>query len=337
VQVASIGIPADLPELAQAQTELASAGSVHELLPPRPRSAHKGTFGRVIVAAGSVPYTGAAYLAGAAAYRAGAGLVTLAVPLPIYPVVAALLPEATWIMLAHEMGVIAPAAADVLAAELGSAQALLLGPGFGREKATRDFLRRLLAAEETKKGRIGFVQPDPAGSPAAAPRKLPPMVVDADGLRLLAEIEGWPTRLSPGAVLTPHPGEMAAMTGLDRDSIQADRAGIARKHAGEWGHVVVLKGAFTVVAAPDGRVTVMPFATPALARAGTGDVLAGAIAGLLGQGVEPYTAAVAGAYVHGLAGELAAQRLGTTAGVIARDVLAALPSAIARTEAKPER
>ena len=169
----------------------------------------------------------------------------------------------------------------------------------------------------------------PGAEQVAGP--LPPLVVDADGLRLLAQIEDWPRRLRPLAVLTPHPGEMAALTGLDKDFIQTDRLGVAQCFAAEWGQVVVLKGAFTVVAAPDGRTTIQPFATPALARAGTGDVLAGTIAGLLAQGVAPYEAAVAGAYLHGRAGELAAEAMGQTASVLASDVLASLPEALAET------
>jgi NAD(P)H-hydrate epimerase len=156
-------------------------------------------------------------------------------------------------------------------------------------------------------------------------------VVDADGLRLLAQMEDWPKVLPREAVLTPHPGEMAALTGMEKDALQKDRIGTARKYAAEWGAVVVLKGAFTVVAAPDGRTTVQPFATAALARAGTGDVLAGAITGLLAQGMKPYEAAIAGAYLHGLAGELAAQQLGNTASVLAGDVLEGLIEALSAT------
>ncbi|MGH2523205.1 MAG: NAD(P)H-hydrate dehydratase, partial [Anaerolineales bacterium] len=330
LSVADIGIPDALPELASVKLELATPEMVRTLLPARPRDAHKGTFGRVIVAAGSVNFTGAAYLAGAAAYRIGAGLVTLAVPVPIYPILAAQLPEATWIMLPHKMGVIAGGAAEVLLKELDKAQALLVGPGFGMEKETGLFLRRLLqVGESSSKGPIGFVSRAAERmeqAPGAAP--LPPVVADADGLKLLAQIENWPKRLPRNAVLTPHPGEMATLADMEKDAIQSDRIGAAQKWAAEWGHVVVLKGAFTVVAAPDDRATVQPFATAALARAGTGDVLAGAIAGLLAQGLAPYEAAVAGAYLHGLAGELAAATLGTTASVLASDVLDGLALAL---------
>jgi len=322
--VADIGVnDLGLAELDSISLELATHDSVRTLLPPRPSSAHKGTFGRALVAAGSVNYTGAAYLAAAAAYRVGAGLVTLAVPPPVYGVLAGRLPEATWLMLPHEMGVIAGAAADVLRKEYAQTQALLVGPGFGLEKETGEFVRRWLGVDEApgaRRGGFGFVGAAESESRAAS-ASMPPAVVDADALKLMAAIEGWAVRLPAPAVLTPHPGEMAVLTGLDKDTIQADRVGVARKYAAEWGQVVVLKGAHTVVAAPDGRATIQPFATAALARAGTGDVLAGVIAGLIAQGLAPYNAAVAGAYVHGLAGVLAAQALGGTASVIASDVL----------------
>ncbi|MCS6909517.1 MAG: NAD(P)H-hydrate dehydratase [Anaerolineales bacterium] len=303
--VADIGIPTDLPEWRAVRVELATPETVKALLPQRPRDAHKGTFGRALIVAGSVNFTGAAYLAGVAAYRLGAGLVTLALPQTIHPVVAAQLPEATWLVLPEERGFIAEPAADRLRAELSNYTALLFGCGFGLEKTTGAFVRRLLEHGN-----------------------LPPLVVDADGLRLLAQLPDWPRALPANSVLTPHPGEMAALTGVDKNVLQSDRIGQAQKFAAEWGHVVVLKGAFTVVAAPDGRATVQPFATAALARAGTGDALAGAIVGLRAQGLPAYEAAVAGAYLHGRAGELAAAEMGTTASVLAGDVLGQLARAI---------
>jgi NAD(P)H-hydrate epimerase len=175
---------------------------------------------------------------------------------------------------------------------------------------------------------MGFLAPA-AQAQAEPDAAMPPLVVDADGLKLLAQVEGWAGRLPRETVLTPHPGEMAVLTGLDKNAVQADRTGVAQRYAAQWGHVVVLKGAFTVVAAPDGRTTLQPFASAALARAGTGDVLAGAIAGLLAQGLSPYDAAVAGAYLHGLAGMRAAEALGSTASVIASDVLDGLIEAMA--------
>ena len=331
--VADIGVSASLPELADVPVELATRQFVHAWLPRRPRDAHKGTFGRALVVAGSVNYTGAAYLAGAAAYRVGTGLVTLAVPEPLHPILAAQLPEATWLILPDEVGVIAAGAAEIVEKELSRTQALLVGPGLGVHKSTGQFLRRLLEVDDAQAGgwrrrALGFAAASP-GEKEGGAKRLPPLVVDADGLRLLAQAENGPARLPPLSILTPHPGEMAALTSLAKEVIQADRLGAAQRFAAEWGQVVVLKGAFTIVAAPDGRAMVVPFATAALARAGTGDVLAGMITGLLAQGVPPYEAAVAGAYLHGRCGELAAQATGQAASVLAGDVLRAVPAALA--------
>lgn len=328
--VADIGIPPNLPELAQVRLDLATAAMVQTWLPQRPRDAHKGTFGRALVVAGSVNYTGAAYLAGAAAYRIGAGLVSLAVPEPLYPVLAGQLPEATWVPLPSEAGAISGTAVDLVRAEFAKTQALVLGPGWGLAKPTALFLRRLLAAEP-RRGGMGFgLRQAQATENISAPAQTtwPSLVVDADALKLLTEIENWSQQLPAEAVLTPHPGEMAVLTGLDKAAIQADRIGVVQRFAATWGHVVVLKGAYTVVAAPDGRATLLPFATAALARAGTGDVLAGTIAGLLAQGLKPYPAAVVGAYLHSLAGLAAARALGNTASVLAGDVLAGLRVAL---------
>ncbi len=300
------------------------------ILPARPSDAHKGTFGTAMIAAGSVNYTGAALLAGEAAYRIGAGLVTLAVPAPLHAVLAGQLPEATWVLLPHELGVIAGAAAEVLAKNLERATALLLGPGFGMEDATREFVENLLTGKSAPKkaaARIGFVH-EPNEAAANEGFELPPLVVDADGLKLLTKLENWPGLLPAPAVLTPHPGEMAVLTGLAKDEIQADRLGTALRFAKEWGHVVALKGAFTVIAAPDGRTATVPVASSALARAGSGDVLAGLIVGLRAQGVEAFESAVAGAWVHAQAGLYAADALGGTASVLAGDVLAHVPDVL---------
>jgi NAD(P)H-hydrate epimerase len=303
---------------------------VASLLPDRPADAHKGTFGTALIAAGSVNFTGAALLAGQAAYRAGAGLVTLAVPSVLHAVLAGQLPEATWLLLPHEVGVISANAAEVLAKDFEHATALLIGPGLGLEDTTRDFIERLLTGKTGPKrsaGQMGFM---PGQGPKADEKNatLPPLVFDADGLKLLARLPEWPKLLPAGAILTPHPGEMAILTGISKEEIQTDRLATARKYAQSWGHIVVLKGAFTVVAAPDGRVTVIPVASSALARAGTGDVLAGLIVGLRAQGVEAFEAAVAGAWIHAQAGLYAADDLGTTASVLAGDVLGSIPDVI---------
>ncbi len=152
-------------------------------------------------------------------------------------------------------------------------------------------------------------------------------VFDADALNLLAARENWPALLPPHSILTPHPGEMSRLTGLSIEEINGSRIATARRFAEEWGHILLLKGPHTVIAHPDGRAAVLPFADPALAKAGSGDVLAGAIVAMLAQGLDPFRAAVVGAFVHGLAGTLAGAIEGS-AGVTARELLAYLPKAL---------
>jgi ADP-dependent NAD(P)H-hydrate dehydratase / NAD(P)H-hydrate epimerase len=333
IRVVDIGRLDDLKSWQAIKNEVADDSLVMSLLPGRPSDAHKGTFGTTLIAAGSINYTGAALLAGKSAYRIGSGLVTLAVPAPLHGSLAGQFPESTWILLPHEMGMIAAGAADVLLRNLERATTLLVGPGLGLEDTTKDFISNLLTGASIKPshGRMGFVQ-NAAGKSDSKQAVLPPMVVDADGLKLLAKISDWPKLLPGPAILTPHPGEMSVLTGLTTEEIQKDRLQIARKFAHDWGHVVVLKGAFTVVAAPDGQTTTIPVATPALAHAGTGDVLAGLIAGLRAQGLDAYDAARAGAWIHAQAGLAAAESIGSIASVMAGDVLEAIPDIIANLE-----
>lgn len=326
LEVGSIGISPDQPEINGIQHLLAEETLVRDWLPDRPLNAHKGTFGSVMAVAGSINYPGAAVLAALGAYRSGAGLVTLAVPSVIQSFLVAGIPEATWLALPHEMGVIAQAAAGVLHGELDGVDALLIGPGFGREPNTKLFLMDFLGAGKTDRSRqIGFVSSGDGNRSV----RIPPTVIDADGLKLLSEIDNWNSLLLDTAVLTPHPGEFAMMTGLSIAEILADRTKHVRDRAQAWGHVIVLKGAFTLIAAPDGRMATIPIATPALATAGTGDVLAGVILSLRGQGLEAFEAAVVGAYLHARAGEVAADDMGADASVIASDVAGYLPFVLA--------
>lgn len=324
--VADIGIPDGLAE--EIRLEMADRASVGSALPERPPYAHKGTFGRALLVSGSINYTGAAYLAAAAASRVGCGLVTLAPPQPLYPILASKISEATWLLLPHDMGVISAEAVKVLEEKLGDYEALLLGPGLGREKATVEFVSGFLGEAGThhKKARLGFLFQEEKATEVEKP-SLPPLVVDADALNILSELPDWWQRLPGESILTPHPGEMSRLAGCSIGEVEADRLGTVREMATKWGQVVVLKGAYTLVAAPDGRVCVIPFANPALATAGSGDVLAGAIVGFRAQGLDPYRAAVAGTYVHGQAGEMARRELGET-GVVAGDLLPRLPLAI---------
>ncbi len=336
LHVADIGLPGKLPGRDRVSLEMPAGTDIRALLPELPPNANKGTFGRALIVAGSLNYTGAAAMAAKAAYRVGAGLVTVGAPQPIIPILAGHVPEATWLLLPHDLGVLAEDAANVLKDELENYSALLMGPGWGREETTRNFLMAMLNAEAQRQARrhIGFV-PTSTASPKTAENHtghLPPLIVDADGLNLLSEIENWWELLPAGTVLTPHPGEMARLTGLTVEEIQARRIELAAAYAAQWQCVVVLKGAHTVIAAPDGRQAVLPFVEPALATAGTGDVLAGALVGLRAQGLPPFEAALTAGYVHGLAGTYAAEDLATHRSITAYDVLTALPDAVSAVE-----
>jgi len=331
IRVVDIGVPKGLPVYKSIRREVVDGALVRRILPERPLDAHKGTFGTALVIAGSVNYTGAALLASEAAYRIGAGLVTVAVPAAIHGSLAGMLPEATWILLPHEMGVINASAVKVVRESLGKVTGLLFGPGFGQDEVTAEFVAKLVGYDNGKQhAGLGFI---PAPQEGSSPKKvkLPPLVIDADGLKLLARVPQWHKRIPAISVLTPHPGEMAVLTGLDAKEIQADRVRIAEKYAKVWGHVVVLKGAHTVVASPKGNTAIIPVATPALARAGTGDVLAGLIVGLRAQRVGAFGAAIAGAWIHAQAGLRAAVRMGSTSAVLAGDVLASVVDILAET------
>jgi hydroxyethylthiazole kinase-like uncharacterized protein yjeF len=278
------------------------------LLPERPDRGHKGMFGKLLVIAGSLDYAGAALLVCQAAGRAGAGLVTLAVPESLQPLFAAKVIESTTMGLPED---------DVEELEPEEAlsrildhehDAIVVGPGLRPGLATRELIATLLTAPE---------EPD-----------APPILLDAEALRALASTDAWWRVVNRPAVLTPHVGEFSRLRSgsghepaADGDLVADDgaRSAAAAAAASEWGQVVVLKGARTVVAGPDGSLAVSPFSNPALATGGTGDVLAGVVGSLLSQGLEPFAAARLGVYLHGLAGEAVSERLGD-AGLLASDL-----------------
>jgi hydroxyethylthiazole kinase-like uncharacterized protein yjeF len=334
IDTVNLGLPDDLESFRNLDQQVVTADDVYHLLPKRRMDSHKGTFGTAMIVAGSVNYTGAPLLAARGAYKIGAGLVRVAIPGLLHAALAGQLPEATWLLLPHEVGVIDSGASDVLSARLDQITGLLLGPGWGTEEPTLEFLRRLLNATPIggRRGGIGFISE--LKNETIAKNPLPPTVVDADGLKLLARIPDWDKFLPTHTILTPHPGEMSILTGLEVKDIQQDRIGTAKEYAKKWGHVVVLKGALTVIAHPDGRSAVIPIATSALARAGTGDILAGMITGLLAQGLRPFDAALAGAWMHARAGEKALEWLGHPAVVIAGDVIDALAEVFQDIEVK---
>ncbi|MBP6017359.1 MAG: NAD(P)H-hydrate dehydratase [Candidatus Promineofilum sp.] len=297
--VADIGIDPALPAVAKVSLELATADLARGLMPRRPADGHKGTFGTVLIAAGSIRYWGAPALSARGAFRSGVGLVTLAVPQRLRPALAGQFPEATY-PLVTDTDVLGVATANLLLSSLSNYRALLVGPGLGDAES---FMSALLDG-------LGEAKGDAA----------PTLIVDADGLNLLAVTQDWPRRLPPNTILTPHPGEMARLTSMSLSALRAeDRVELARDKSAEWGHIVVLKGAYTVIAAPDGRTAILPFANPILAVGGSGDVLAGMIAGLAAQGVPAYEAAVLGGYMHGAAGALASDFWGE-AGLLASEL-----------------
>jgi len=302
--VADIGIPRKLAE--HITTEMITIEGVRALLPVRPLSANKGTFGRCLVMAGSVNYIGAAYLACAAATRVGAGLVTLATARSLQPVVASRLTEATYLPLPESApGVVAIDADEVIKPELANYNAMLIGCGIGRSQPVTELVQSVL-----------FSSSD-----------MPSLIIDADALNILAEIPQWWQRVGRDAIVTPHPGEMSRLTGSPVQEVQSRRLEVAKEMAASWNKTVVLKGAYTVVAAPDGRAMVNPIANAGLASAGTGDVLAGAIAGIAAQGISLFDAAVTGVFLHSQAGEMVKEELGDT-GMVASDLLPVLPGVI---------
>jgi NAD(P)H-hydrate epimerase len=298
--VADIDIDPQLPAVSGVALELATADLARSLLPPRPPDGHKGTFGTALIAAGSIRYWGAPALAARGAFRGGAGLVTLAVPQRLRPALAGQFPEATYPAIT-DTDTLGVATANLLLGSLAAYGALLVGPGLGEAAS---FMTALL---------------DGLRSPVDG-ATAPPLIVDADGLNLLAQMPDWPERLPPHTILTPHPGEMARLVGRPLSAVRdEERVELARDCAARWGHVVLLKGAYTIIAAPNGQATLLPFANPLLAVGGSGDVLSGIIVSLLAQGVQPYEAAVLGGYLHGAAGQLAAGYWGN-AGLLASEL-----------------
>jgi hydroxyethylthiazole kinase-like uncharacterized protein yjeF len=303
LKIADIGIPEALAE--SVTTELITESWAKNVLPKRPLNANKGSFGRVLVTAGSINYIGAAYLACTGAQRAGAGLVTLATAGSLQPILAAKLTEVTYLPLPEaQPGFISAEADDIVTQQGRQYDILLMGCGLGQAPSTVEFVSSLILEKE-----------------------LPLPVLDADALNILPKIPEWWQWLTDDAILTPHPGEMARLCGLTIDEIQSDRLGITRRFAAEWHQTIVLKGAYTIIATSDGRCRVSPFANAGLASAGTGDVLAGVIAGLAAQGLKAFDAASLGVYLHGKAGERVKEKMGD-AGMIASDLLPVLPLTI---------
>ena len=305
ITVVDIGIPVHLAE--QTTKEPMNDEWARSILPQRPVEANKGDFGRVLVVAGSINYIGAAYLACSGAMRVGAGLVTLATAFSLQSILASKLTEVTYLPLPESRpGIISPEAVRRIHQELGNYDVLLLGCGLGQSQSVVRLIKFILLGRKVA---------------------LPPLVLDADALNTLAGTPNWWKQLTTDAILTPHPGEMARLAQTSADEVQSDRVAMATQLAIKWHKTIVLKGAYTVIATPEGQSRISPFANPGLASAGTGDVLTGAIAGLVAQGLSLSDAAACGVYLHGKAGDVVKSELGD-AGMVATDLLPVLPLVI---------
>ena len=309
--VGTIGLPAELES--QLLSEMLSGQMVHRLLPERPLNSNKGTFGKVMLLCGSQPYPGSAYLAGSAAARAGGGLITLAVTEKMLPFYASSFHEATFVILPAEE-VKSFERSETFISHLSGYKSLLIGPGLGQSANTREVILQVLE----------YLRNQPE---AERPR----LVIDADGLNNLSALEHWWTLLPAGTVITPHPGEMGRLcNGIKVSGGNFERLELARSKAREWNVNLLLKGACTIIAEPQGRTRLNYYGEPGLATAGTGDVLAGMIAGFLAQGMQPFDAAGAATYIHTAAAEIVTNEIGH-AGLLASDLLAQIPRAMHNT------
>lgn len=294
IELADISMPVKLVEDYKSDKYRLTDEIVRELLPLRKANAHKGDAGRVVICAGSPGYTGAAALASDAAVKAGAGLVSLYTPLSSRDVLAIKLTEVMVHGLLERMpGILGGGAASDVASSAEAADVLAIGPGLGTSESTQEAVRTILQKITT------------------------PVVIDADALTALADHTEILAAMQAQKVLTPHPGEMARLTGLEIAEIEADRINVAKKYAEEWQAIVVLKGAPTVIGCPNGTVYVNSTGNSSLATGGSGDVLTGIIAGLAAQEISLQEAAICGVYLHGLAAELTGIDIGLAAGELA--------------------
>lgn len=261
-------------------------------LPPRPISANKGTFGSVLIIAGSKNYPGAAMLSVLSAARVGSGLITLSTTSEVHKIIVPEIPFATFLSFSE------------IEENLKKYDSVLIGPGLGRNNDLRFKIKEWINLSVLKNKKL---------------------VLDADGLNNLTKIIRWEKLLKEDIIFTPHPGEMSRLTGLSIEKIQKNRQEVSKKFAKFWNKTIVLKGAETVIADPKGEIFISPFSNPLLATAGTGDVLAGLIAGLLAQGLSLADASIVGVYIHGLAGEKLKEKFGDR-GATADDLVGILPS-----------
>ncbi|MGH7254795.1 MAG: NAD(P)H-hydrate dehydratase, partial [Nitrospirales bacterium] len=307
IRVVDIGIPPAFVDTVKSPVALITAEEVRRLVPVRRPSSHKGTYGHAGIIAGSVGKSGAAAMAAKAALRTGTGLVTVATPSSVNDILEGKVLEVMTVPMPETKArTLARASLDRLVTFINARTAVGIGPGLTTNPETVELMHALI------------------------PKLEKPAVLDADALNALAGRTAVLAACTVMPILTPHPGEMARLDGeATPHTINADRIGTATRFAKKRAVVLVLKGARTVVAHPDGRVAICPTGNPGMATAGTGDVLTGMLVGLLAQGLDSWDAARAGTYLHGLAGDLAAGDLGE-AGLIAGDLIDRIPLALAQ-------
>lgn len=304
VSIWDIGIPRDYIDSIESRISLMTREDVRRVIPRRLPSAHKGTYGHAAIIAGSIGKSGAAAMAATAALRIGTGLVTVATPTSVNPVLEAKLLEAMTVPMPETNAkTLASSGLEELVSFANARSAVAIGPGLTTHSDTAMLIHALLRRMEK------------------------PFVLDADGLNAISEKVILLDTCKTCPILTPHPGEMARLDKTSVQSVNGNRIGTATRFADKHGVILVLKGARTIVAKPDGHVAICPTGNPGMATAGTGDALTGIIVGLLAQQLTPWDAACAGTYLHGLAGDLAAAEFGQ-AGMLAGDLIARIPCAL---------
>ena len=306
LRVVDIGIPDFTAQNQDIRFQVLEKKAIRDLFPARPFNSHKGSFGHLLVLAGSPGKTGAAALCANAAKRIGTGLVTLGVPKQIHSVVEPMVVEPMTVPLPQTAsGTLSSEGLDDILALAGTRQALALGPGLGTDPDTRKLVTALVTQCPV------------------------PLIMDADAVNCVADHPDVLLSRSSPAVLTPHPGEMARLAGVSTTEVQVDRPGTARRFAEKFNVILVLKGAQTLTALPDGRLFLCPAGNPGMATGGMGDVLTGMIAGLAAQGMSLENAAMAGVFIHGMCGDVLAQKIGGF-GFLAGDMIQAVPEVIHR-------
>lgn len=274
-----------------------------KILPNLPRNSHKGSVGRLLCVAGSRGMTGAACLCVASAMRAGCGYVTAAIPESIYPIVAVKVTEAVLLPLKeNKMGSLLGSESNTILERTKKNDTLLIGCGISVNEDTKSLMKGLISASV-------------------------PMLIDADGINIIASNINILKERKGATVLTPHSGEMARLTGLSIEQVEKNRADTASSFAKTNNTVVVLKGPKTLIASPDGRIFVNTSGNPGMATAGSGDVLSGIIGAFLAKGIDPFYAAAAGVFVHGMAGDIMAKKLSQYS-LTASDIIMGLPGSL---------